>query len=81
MKPYAVIYHDLSTTQAALQSAHATEAEAKEAAERLAAENRSQVTKRVFFTITILNTKTGELIGSVTDAPPAVDWKNQCLPS
>lgn len=74
MKPYAVIFASLSTGTSAINSQHITEAEAKEAAEMLVAGQRADLTKKQYFTVTIVNTKTGELVGSVTDAPLAVDW-------
>lgn len=75
MKPYAVIYHSLTSgTAGTINSTHPTEAEAKEAAESLVAGQRAAQSTKAYFTVTIVNTKTGELVGSVTDAPPAVDW-------
>lgn len=76
MKPYAVIYQSLSNqSESNIQSRHTTEAEAKEAAEVLVSAQRADLTTKKYFSISILNTKTGELVGSVTDAPPVVDWK------
>lgn len=75
VKPYAVIYHPLTTqAQASINGYYTTEAEAKEAAEMLVAGQRSNLTTKAFFAVTIVNTKTGKLIGSVVDAPPAVEW-------
>lgn len=75
MKPYAVIYQNLGVSESAqINSYYTTEAEAKEAAEVLVAGQRADLTRKRYFTVTILNTKTGELVGSVTDAPPVVDW-------
>lgn len=75
MYPYVVLFHNLAgASQASVHSHHVTEEQAKQQAETLVAELRGNLQKKSYFTVTIVNTKTGELVGSVSDAPPAVDW-------
>lgn len=75
VKPYVVIHHNLGVqTQAVITGYYTTEAEAREAAEVSVAGFRSNLTQKQYFAVTIVNTKTGKLVGSVVDAPPAVDW-------
>lgn len=51
-----------------------TEAEAKTFAERTIASYRANIQVKQYFTVSIIELKTGKLVGSVVDAPPAVDW-------
>lgn len=75
MKPYTVLYQNFSTHgPASTLGNFTTEAEAREYAETYVYSLRSNLQNKQWFTVTIVNTKTGQLVGSVVDAPPAVDW-------
>lgn len=74
---YSVLYHNLAAQgqQPQIHANKVTEAEAKLLAEQLVAQQRANLQIKQYFTVAIIGMQTGKLIGSVTDAPPAVDWQ------
>lgn len=75
---YVVLYKNLaSDSGAAIQNSHTTEADAKLRAEQLVAQQRASIQTKAYFTIAIVDMQTGKMVGSVTDAPPPVNWQNE----
>lgn len=76
MKPYVVLSHNLADPGAigVVAGAFETVEAAQDYAESLIAQADASLTSRVFRTLIIINSKTGERIKSHIQAPPKVDW-------